>query len=636
MHSDSDKKAVLVRLSQFVFTKESEDLRKDLFDSLVEQVLLYHGEMSKIQIKESIEKVISSNVPVVLLEETLERLVEKNRVQIKNTKKISYSLTPCRRDEILRLISHKPDPRKFYDTLINRLKTYGLSYEQSKIASEIFCDFLVRLLSRDAKYAANFLAGKASKTIDFLSSRDLLHSILVSKGVTESISNALLSLVSLPSFWEEVKEFLSFIAQNFVCFEILQLDPEVNLLKKEAFSNKLLLLDTNVIVALLLQPHPYHNITMRVIETAKALGVRIAYTERTIREFLALLDEANELWQDVRSRPSSLLKRIENEIIRTYVLFREKYKSWDGYYYTLKQVKKLLQEHGVFEFTIPPLEGGLLRDNQMFQEVVGYVRQYALEISNNPKASSVAEHDAYHLLLIRDLNKPPDMFGPKILFLTYDYSLPYVDEEINKRLQAKDGPPQFSSIHPRIWLSASMRFLSPNTLDKQFSAYFAELMSSDFVYVHALIPAETLAEVASPWLDYDAFDEKTLVEILSDKSLQELSRKIRAFIRERNEEGARKEREKLAQLVNQKLSQQIRSLLSEVKKQEQELSTMRKIIEENTKWTNLTVAGSLASLLAAIFLNPVIGGTVFLLTLGLWLNNRKPHHRIATGEDSHQ
>jgi hypothetical protein len=346
-------------------------------------------------------------------------LCKKNRVQIKNTKETSYSLTPCRKDEILRLISHKPDPGKFYDTLINRLKTYGLSYEQSKIASEIFCDFLVQLLSRDAKYVANFLAGKASKTIDFLSPRDLLHSMLVSKGVTESISNVLLSLVSLPSFWEEVKEFLSFIAQNFVCFEILQLDPECNLLKKEAFSNKLLLLDTNVIVALLLPPHPYHNITMRVIETAKALGVRIAYTERTIREFLALLDEANELWQDVRSRPFSLLKRVENEIIRTYVLFREKYKSWDGYYYTLKQVKKLLQEHGIFEFTIPPLEGGLLRDNQMFQEVVGYVRQYALEISNNPKASSVAEHDAYHLLLIRDLNKPPsDMFGPKLLFLT--------------------------------------------------------------------------------------------------------------------------------------------------------------------------------------------------------------------------
>jgi hypothetical protein len=111
-----------------------------------------------------------------------------------------------------------------------------------------------------------------------------------------------------------------------------------------------------------------------------------------------------------------------------------------------------------------------------------------------------------------------------------------------------------------------MQFLSPNTLDKQFSAYFAELMSSDFVYVHALIPAETLAEVASPWLDYDALDEETLIGILSDKSLQELSRKIRAFIRERNEEGARKEREKLTQLVNQKLSQQIRSLLSEVKK----------------------------------------------------------------------
>jgi hypothetical protein len=63
---------------------------------------------------------------------------------------------------------------------------------------------------------------------------------------------------------------------------------------------------------------------------------------------------------------------------------------------------------------------------------------------------------------------------------------------------------------------------------------------------------------------------------------------------------------------------------------------MRKITEENTKWTNLTVAGSLASILATIFLNPVIGGAVFLLTLGLWLNSRKPRHRIATGEDSHQ
>ena len=286
-------------------------------------------------------------------------------------------------------------------------------------------------------------------------------------------------------------------------------------------------------MALLLPSNVHHEFTLDLAETAKSLGIKLTVTEKTIQEFLEVLNQANNRWRDLRKVRSSLLRIVDDEFIRSYLREREKTpQGWYGYYYSMRQVDKLLAKHGISVLSLEDEEikekRNLLENEKLHKQARRWVYDYALIRTNTPKADSVVEHDAFHLLLVRDLrrNPPPDIFGPQSWFLTYDLSLPHVDDEINKTVGIQDCP---SSVHPRTWIGITTPFLSPKSVEEDLPKLFSKLMKSDFAHVPFSLSTETLIEVAGPWLDYDNLTDDDIYAILTDKSVQEIIGVVEKF-----------------------------------------------------------------------------------------------------------
>lgn len=623
----SNKKATLVRMTQYIFRRETDNIRQDLHDALVKQAIYLKGEkVTETEIKESVEKIINArDFPLPFLRESLGRLLKKGQLQAENG---NYLLVTEINNQISEIIRKRQISLENAEkTFAAKLKSYNLSDEQCKTALEIVYEFLAHILSRDAKCATSFLAGKPSST-DILASKDLLDVIFQTKGVDPDIRNALRSFMG-SVVWDEVEALFSAIAQNFLYLELLQLDPECNLLKKEALSKKTLFLDTNVVMSLLLPIHGYHEFTLRLLEIAKVLGVKMVFTEETKQEFLNRLDQANIRWRSLRGARPSLLKKAHDDFIKSYIYEREKNpQGWSGYFFMLRQVETLLEKKGIsiYNYTPDSTKEGLPQNKELFKKVVSDVYYYADKVSNNIKPVSVAEHDAFHLLLVRDLQRASvsDMFGPQFLFLTYDVSLSYVDNKINKHICVQDA---ISSIHPRIWLDVVTPFLSPNIVNEELPSFFGKLMKSDFTYIPVTIHLDTLVEVAGPWLDYDNLTDEDIGTILRDKTVQSLVAKIKTSLKKDDLAGADRNRVAVAKLIDTKtldiLNQKISALSQQFSQQSSEMSKMATLLNKEARsrisanrWSFFyAIVGALASILAFIFLNVIMGTILLLLVI---------------------
>jgi hypothetical protein len=605
----NERRDTLIRVAQYVFRRESQELRDDLNDNLLETVLYLRGRrgVTKAEIPISIEQEFGiKDFPWALIDQSLDRLMNvKKRVKVENGR---YILFDSRIKEIENVIKRKKEILKSMESKLNEILLRRYRKQPDRMVSDLiiqlFYEFLALLFILRSDLISDLLSFSKGEKIraKLKAPLILLDEMLTERckddEIREAFRDSVFELFS--KLDEDTLICLGQIAQNFVYIKLLNIDPECRFIVKEALSQKTLLLDTNIIISFLLPTHVNNQFTVKLIELTKQLGVKILYTTRTEAEYFDVLDEANKAREILEPIKASLLGRTSKAFIRSYATAKVKLPSltWDGFYYEMRQLGSKLGKIGIGIFEDKELRRELQQEKELLDKTKSWVDKCALSVGNI-KSDSVIEHDAYHLLLIRKLREKEesDMLGPQYWFLTYDTSLFCVDQKINEETAKYSDPP--SSMIAELWLTFLTPFLGPDVANIDLPRLFGELMKTSLALLPAEIPLDLLVEIEKPWLNYEALDEEDIEAILGDKVVQEYIKQAE-MLRKKGDARYEEVKKSLREVVSQKTSDLLnkRAISSKKAKEESERIAM----EERKKMCRVIFGLSVICWVVAIFL----------------------------------
>lgn len=211
-------------------------------------------------------------------------------------------------------------------------------------------------------------------------------------------------------------------------------------------------------------------------------------------------------------------------------------------------------------------------------------------IKSRKKGERVRKHDAYHLLLIRELRKKEKdtMLGPNHWFATGDETLFCVDNMIN-RIGFEDRTP--SSMLCSVWLDMISPFLPLTERTEKAREVFSQLIRQQFAIIPFEIKTEDLILIQGEWVKYDWLEAEDIVRIMNEEWVRQSISKIRQA---RIEKAPISQMEELASAFSAKMKEELKSLqdkkmkkfqiqIDELSQQVQALGAEQATMEETIK-----------------------------------------------------
>ena len=515
-----------IRMSQFVFNREADNIREDLYESLIMNVFLSDKKNRGLDYSE-ISRLVYEIAPILPsnLKRHLSEMQQKNKIIFRRGK---YFLSPSIRKKLL-------DEKKTKDFILNQLFEKiilriqkivpDITPDEKEKIKKDFLVFLSNIFTRDSFISADSLygisytesneqlvkLGKIIKTID-----DLFEEIK-SKRLESAERKVFIEI--LESDDEKIQEFLYSTALNYIIIQILNLDPECQKLQLMDLSKMSVYIDTNILISLVCPTSKNHFIIKELLDIMKKLGIKTMYTTRTMQEFKHRAKDADSYYKNLSSLKPSTFKRIVENIDDPFIqsFWRERNRniglSWDGYYYSISsKLRKNLNEFGVLLDKNVYEEYCQEKDIRMFCEKV----KDCASLWREGKTEEVAEHDGFHLFLIYKLRqgKETGLIGPHYWFLTADRTLYCVSQSLEL-----DFP---LSITIDAWLEL-MSIFTPleyyNENKKTIQKIFLKLIAVN-LEKRDLINTDTLIKLTK-WINFDDLETKDIIKITSLKVANE-------------------------------------------------------------------------------------------------------------------
>jgi predicted nucleic acid-binding protein len=512
------KKDALIRISQFVIRKESEAFARDCQVGLIKTILFNVGNtgLSASGIVEEVHKQMGlKNFPTSIIQSVVDEASAKNmEIYEKNSE---YFLENEEFEKMKKIIIERKRLINSFESALKgkmqeKTKKLQSATDAAETALQVLYDFMVTWFSSESNFIANLLRTKKQIGLpDF--------PLKILDEILKKVANVELRQVIRDSMLETFKDLetdlgklLYELIQNYVHLELLNLDPECRHLQKIAFSKKTFVLDTNILMALLLEGHPSHEAICDIISITGDLNVNLVMTKRTEIEWLWSLERANEQFQTVRSKRPSLLPSLDDVFIQSYFKMYASTPSitWQGFYLQMRQVKSLVKEKRVNYWYKKEFELENLPNKDFFEPLVGRVYYCSMARGGEPKRKEVSEHDAYHILLVRKLRDEngPDILGPSCWFFTLDTTLICADEGLNQFLKNPFDSP--SSFLADMWIPIIGHFLGPEVPESRLADAFARLMKTHFATMPSSINGNALVEVLGDWLAYKSLSDNDI------------------------------------------------------------------------------------------------------------------------------
>jgi predicted nucleic acid-binding protein len=529
----SAKNSDFLRVCQLCICRENKNFIKDSQDGLVisSMFMAENIGLSTDDILIEIGKKMGlKDFPLQTLTHIVTRLLRNGHIHKQHEK---YFLEHKQSELIKKILSERKTTLiKVEKELVTRInKKTKENSNTSKLALNVLHEFLWTISSSGSKFVIDvFLLNKMPEYPK--SSQDVLVNIL--EVIEDEKSCQVIQDSIIEMFKTQRTSFVKLlydIAANYMSLEIIKVDPDGKKWKQSDLLGKTFILDTNVLFALILDNHLRHKVTNEITSIARDFKVNLMFTERTLQEWLEVLDKANQRFKFINSTRPSFLIKLEDIFIRSYFHEKEKNPSveWLEYYSRMTQIGLLASNKNVSILN----EETFSLSEQTSQELLGLlsnnVYQSGKKSLNNKfiKSKQVSEHDAYHLLLIRKLREkqPSEENGPLFWFLTQDVSLIDVDEELNKILGSPSAPP--STLIVDFIIPLALLFDNSHIQRNRLAEVFMSSIRNDLATAPNGLSASKIVEVLSPWLSYKSLSDEDLEMILRDEKVTELYNELR-------------------------------------------------------------------------------------------------------------
>ena len=293
----------------------------------------------------------------------------------------------------------------------------------------------------------------------------------------------------------------------------------------------------------------------------RRLGAYLLITNRTLEEFKALIPS---------TAPKGPTSTYDDPFLESFRLERLSSKglSWNGYLLRLENVETLLEkEYGV------QVDKAHYKKLKGTQEVFDFIEPISHKAPM--KSPEAAEHDAFHLALVRNLTDRGD--GEKLRsywFLTEDRTLPRAEKTIGDNVFC---------VPTEVWLETIAPFLSPTTESDVASEVFAKVLGSHLGSFSVETNDRELIRYLMPWTDNSGFDDNQWKLILSNRFIRDHLKSLRQDLDSLDDETRSTEVQELSRamvqevmthnkLQSEKLEQKIDDLSAKVKSREDSLA----------------------------------------------------------------
>lgn len=372
--------------------------------------------------------------------------------------------------------------KEFLDRLTADGQTLGA--DQLKIAETSFYLVLDALAEKLSTEISSFLNGVACDVpVEKLNS--VIDGVLGERAqyadpkFREKFVRAVRSILNQPTA-QFARAFFSVVNAG-MTLKLLQVDPEFHRLRREAFRDTAVLLDTNVLIAAVCEGSDKHKQAIKLLEANRELGVITYVTDRTKAELRDTLDNASRQYK--RMRETGLdVSLLQHEVVRTFS--RRRLRDWDAFVMDLAQEFRLMQE----KFNVREFPRSFRPDPHDLADTMKIVRNFS-DTEHDRKRDELAEHDAYNILLIHSERRAkPDAGFHSPWFLTYDRTLRPADAAIRRRLRRVAD----HAVMPcDAWFDITYQFLAP-TMDVDTAAdVFTRMVGTD---VLPLVSAVTIGD----------------------------------------------------------------------------------------------------------------------------------------------
>ena len=335
------------------------------------------------------------------------------------------------------------------------------------------------------------------------------------------------------------------------------------------------------------------------------LGMSIVFSKRTKQEFDNYIHDAKrDLGLEPRvprGRFEKIRNDLEDGILKGYLLRKQKQPTltFAGYADRFEEIEAILRNRYSAVYDGKDYED--IANNSDMPKLKEIVTEEGMRFYLY-KSDVVAEHDAFHILLIRELreNDKGDFLGPKYYFLTHDRSLYFVE----KRFEESEVIP--SSIFLDNWVQLISPLLAPEQTKTAKDTY-ADLFASRLPMLSKTIDEKIFLAFQGDWVDDEDLTPQDIARVIGNKYVRNLREEL--------------EQEK-KQLTDEERDLIIRPLVEELKTQKKEGQ------EFNIKITSLdqkvsTLQGEVSALESTVVLQNnlltrfghLVGASIFVV---LW------------------
>jgi len=459
------------------------------------------------------------HIPVQLLREQVSILAKENRILGRAN---AYHASP---ETLQRLRQDSERAQHVHEAVVGRLlmrlgDQRELTMSQKAEVTRALYSFLGQVFSRDGERFAKMFVDLKLSDVALDSVGDLrgylveicktrISDELLRHRVVESVS------VALQSPDDAWKEFLATIAQCYRIVAILNLAPDINKIQFEnlrnMFAGSRIYVDTNVVLQLLVRELPFHSSTVELVQECQAVGIRFFITQMTKRETVLQLKREENLLQHSPPLPQKLLPKIvdliDEPFVRAYyhALQKKPDTAWEYFFARLEEVEVLLRNLYAIEYDPSELPEEMRRSDD-FETAVLNTMDIFEKMRNRPKKIEAAEHDAFHYMLLADLQRES---ASPILFLTADRTLAFLAQRM-KALKL-----EHFVIYPEQLFDLVLPFLQPEKAQRTAAEAYGEYFASHFMTAAGrTIPIEALARLVRPWMEHEGLSSESVMRIL--------------------------------------------------------------------------------------------------------------------------
>ncbi len=567
---------VLGKIAAFVLSRESNDFRSELYEYLVMVALNVDKDnkgMKKKIIISSIEKDLGvEDLPSVLVNNALLSLGSKGWV--KKVREEEDALYFLAQDEKTRLDLLEEQYSKTIVqvriTLRKKMNEKGIILDMNEEAQtfEVFRGFISLVLSKLGRECCFDLISSHGKEVSPFQSADLIselkESLKTIEDTTKRLAHRDVFLDYLNNPDENLSDFLYSLAQSYFFVNVLHLDPECQMLTAESLKQKKVYLDTNIILHAITGNIPRYKAVSQALKLTAQLGIKTLFTKRTKAEFSAFLETKRKFVEKnppviPHKRYKKVAGRLSDGLLNDFLLRKEKETNltFEQYADRLEEISTILKNRYSTEYDDNDYKE--VSENADLPTLINIVTKEGQKFGLD-KTSDVAEHDAFHILLIQQMRKAgdSDILGPNSWFLTHDRSLFFVEKRFGK----------FVTFPSSIYVDSWVQLISPLIAAKQKKEArdaYVSLFASRLPTMTGLIDEDVLLSFQGKWMDDEDLTANDIAKILGNRYVKNY------YERSEHEEKP---------IPNEEKERMVESMIAVVKTQNIETARMKKSLTE--------------------------------------------------------